>query len=115
MSGSEVEMLVLHPLRLANTLYHLNSLGMNTPEALSTPLHQASSVTWVKLLQGQLLIVASSNAHQSTLSLWSVPALFQGGKQAAELTKCYLPGPVYRGVLDLQGNNAVFALELRSR
>ncbi|EKM61861.1 uncharacterized protein PHACADRAFT_248752 [Phanerochaete carnosa HHB-10118-sp] len=85
------------------------------PEALSVPLHRPRSVTRVKFVQGQLLIVASSDGHQSSLALWSVPALFQDGKNATPLTECYLPGPVYRGVLDLQDDSAVVALEIRSR
>ncbi|EKM61863.1 uncharacterized protein PHACADRAFT_248756 [Phanerochaete carnosa HHB-10118-sp] len=79
MSGSEMEVLVLHALRLVNSLYRPRSSGENTPKAISIPLHQPRSVTWVKLIQGRLLIVASSDAHQSTLALWSIPLLFENG------------------------------------
>ncbi|EKM59318.1 uncharacterized protein PHACADRAFT_169853 [Phanerochaete carnosa HHB-10118-sp] len=115
LSGSEVEALVSHALRLTDTLYRPNPSGMNVIKAPSIPLHQPRSVTWVKFVRDQLVVVASSDAHKSSLTLWSIPELLQSERTMASLTECHLPWPVYRGASDSQSDGAVFALELRCR
>lgn len=65
------------------------------------PLHQARSVTWVKLVQAKWLIVASSNASTSVLSIWSLASLLKLGSSREPLSHTYLSGPVREGILDV--------------
>ena len=102
----ELETLVLHILRLRS-----RTMTRHTP--LVVPLDQIRSVTWVRLIQSQWLLVASSDDVSSAITLWSVPDLLSSN--LTPLAEAFLPAPVVNGSVDMQGSYLIFALELRGR
>lgn len=65
-------------------------------------------ITWVRLVQGQWMLVASSNSTDSTLTLYSL-ATKQDGK-LDQLSITQLPGPVSSGVVDVQDDRLIIAV-----
>ena len=100
----ELETLVLHILRL-------RSRTMTCHNPLVVPLDQIRSVTWVRLIQSQWLLVASSDDVSSAITLWSVPDLLSSN--LTPLAEAFLPAPVVHGSVDMEGSYLIFALELR--
>ena len=102
----QLETLVLHASRLRS-----RTTTRNTP--LVVPFNQVRSVTWVRLIQSQWLLVASSDDVSSAITLWSVPDLLSFN--FTPLAEAFLPAPVVNGDVDMQGSYLLFALELRGR
>lgn len=69
------------------------------------------SISWLRLVHSQWLLVASRNAatRKSTLSVYSVIALERGMVEALLTTE--LAGPVLSGEVDVQDNQIVIALQ----
>lgn len=111
MDGSALEVLVLHSLKL--------SCKISTRSApLIIPVYQKRSVTWIRLIQSQWLLVASSDDLLSVITLWSVADLLTPSndtRTSPPLAEAYLSAPVIDGAVDLQGSAVIFALELRGR
>ena len=104
--STQLETLVLHASRLRNRI-----ITRRTP--LVVPFNQIRSVTWVRLIQSQWLLVASSDDVSSAITLWSVPDLLSSN--LTPLAEAFLPAPVVNGAVDRQGSYLLFALELRGR
>ena len=79
-----------------------------------TRLDRSRCITWVRLLEGQWLIVASSDASVSELSLWSLTSLGEGTDGGKPVTTVYLGGAVADGLVDVSGDRVIIALEIRS-
>lgn len=97
LTGTQLEALVAHAFRLEWDISQL-------PERRSlyiAPLHQKRSVTWVKLVRAQWLVVAASNASVSILSIWSVASLLDSHGDKVPLSEIHLSGPVRGAILDL--------------
>ena len=68
------------------------------------------SVTWLKLLRGRWLLVASSDLDQSKLSLWDVSE-----ERKRLVTQLYLTGPVMDGKCDDSVRTIFFALSIGTK
>ncbi|KAJ7816525.1 hypothetical protein B0H14DRAFT_2844671, partial [Mycena olivaceomarginata] len=73
-------------------------------------LHLPQSITWLRLVAGAWLFVASSDNHVSKISCWALASVFQGFKEP--LAEAYLPGQVKTGKLEVQESGVVLALGL---
>ncbi|KAJ7852288.1 hypothetical protein B0H13DRAFT_2398674 [Mycena leptocephala] len=67
-------------------------------------------ITWLRLVSGTWLFVASSDDHCSKISCWDLSLVRQGNKEP--LAEAYLPGQVKTGKLEVQGSQIVLALGL---
>lgn len=108
-AARQLERLVLHVLRLEHRVSH------HLPP-VPYPLHQRRSITWVKLIQSQWLLVASSDDLTSVISLWPVTSVLLPRTSApVPLAEAFLPAPVVTGAVDVVGSSVVLALELAGR
>ncbi|KAK7679974.1 hypothetical protein QCA50_016920 [Cerrena zonata] len=107
LTASQLERLVLHVLRLNHRL------RMHSPP-IARSLYQRRSVTWVRLVQSQWLLVASSDDVTSIIALWSVSSLFTS-KSGAPLAEASLSAPVVTGVVEVIGSSVTLAVELCGR
>ncbi|KAJ7130294.1 hypothetical protein C8R44DRAFT_64037 [Mycena epipterygia] len=73
-------------------------------------LYLPQSITWLRLVAGTWLFVASSDNHSSKISCWDLSMVFQGVIEP--LTEAYLPGQVKTGKLEVQDSGIVLALGL---
>ncbi|KAK7676987.1 hypothetical protein QCA50_020016 [Cerrena zonata] len=103
-----LETLVVHALRLERRL-----CMSETPVVV--PLTQKRSITWVQLVRSEWLLVASSDAGTSVITLWSIPHLLSACDTPVPLAEAFLSAPVKTGCIDAQANTVIFALELRGR
>ncbi|KAK7017342.1 hypothetical protein R3P38DRAFT_2986696 [Favolaschia claudopus] len=67
-------------------------------------------ITWLRLVAGTWLFVASSDNDISKISCWDVPSILRGNRQP--LAEAYLPGQVKTGELEVQASGIVLALGL---
>ncbi|KAJ7760687.1 hypothetical protein DFH07DRAFT_957522 [Mycena maculata] len=82
-----------------------------------TPVHDwrldlPQSITWLRLVAGIWLFVASSDNHISKITCWDLSLVFQGSKEP--LAEAYLPGQVKTGEMEMQDSGVVLALGLGS-
>ncbi|KAJ7084032.1 hypothetical protein B0H15DRAFT_849841 [Mycena belliarum] len=68
------------------------------------------SITWLRLVVGNWLFVASSDNHTSKISCWDMSLVFQGYTEP--IAEAYLPGQVKTGELEIQNSGIVLALGL---
>ncbi|EKM48114.1 uncharacterized protein PHACADRAFT_203235, partial [Phanerochaete carnosa HHB-10118-sp] len=97
LTGPQLEALLSHALCLERDI-------LQPPERRSlhiVPLHQKRSVTWVKLVRAQWLVVAASDASVSVLSIWSLASLLDSRGSQGLLSEIHLSGPVRGAILDL--------------
>jgi hypothetical protein len=73
-------------------------------------LHLPQLITWLRLVNGTWLFVASSDHRSSKISCWDLSLLFQGN--AEPLAEAYLPAQVKTGKLEVQDSGIVLALGL---
>ncbi|KAJ6530909.1 hypothetical protein DFH09DRAFT_1409553 [Mycena vulgaris] len=73
-------------------------------------LHLPLSITWIRLVAGSWLFVASSDNQTSKLSCWDLSLVFRG--HTKPLAEAYLPGQVKTGKLEIQDCGVVMALGL---
>ncbi|KAK7679945.1 hypothetical protein QCA50_016891 [Cerrena zonata] len=103
-----LERLVIHALRLERRFR-----TSETPVVI--PLTQKRSITWVHLVRSEWLLVASSDAGTSVVTLWSIPHLLSACDTPVPLAEAFLSAPVKTGCIDPEASTVVFALELRGR
>ncbi|KAJ7928791.1 hypothetical protein B0H13DRAFT_964871 [Mycena leptocephala] len=73
-------------------------------------LYLPQSITWLRLVAGTWLFVASSDNHTSKISCWHLSSVFLGSKDP--VAEAYLPGQVKTGKLEVQDSGIVLALGL---
>ncbi|KAJ7703914.1 hypothetical protein B0H17DRAFT_39004 [Mycena rosella] len=73
-------------------------------------LHLQQSITWLRLVSGNWLFVASSDNHISKISCWDLSLLFQG--YVEPIAEAYLPGQVKTAQVEVQAAGVVLALGL---
>ncbi|KAJ7130292.1 hypothetical protein C8R44DRAFT_978415 [Mycena epipterygia] len=73
-------------------------------------LYLPQSITWLRLVAGTWLFVASSDNHSSKISCWDLSMVSQGVVEP--LAEAYLPGQVKTGKLEVQDSGIVLALGL---
>ena len=110
LSAQQLETLVVHSLRLRQTLLS-QSEG---PSPSVTPFSQAQSLTWVKLIEGQYILAACSDQNTSALRLWSLRSCSASRCTVDLLAEAYLDGPVVTGLVDTQEQGVIVALEIRA-
>lgn len=91
------------------------ALRLDTPCSQPTisRLSTRQAVTWVRLVQGQWLLVAfSSPQSHYTLALYSLTQTDEG--RPAQLAVTQLPGPVSSGEFQVQEDRVVIALCFQS-
>lgn len=108
LQASQLQLLVLHALNLDHTI---TANRMPTP----IPMHRTRSVTWVRFIDSQWLVVASSDDVSSSICLWSTTALLESRTCVAPLAEAFLSAPVSNGSVDIQNASVTLALELRGR
>ena len=104
----ETEALTTNAMKIYRTISH----GLKPATAI--PLHQPRSVTWVRLVQGQWLLAASSDASTSVICLWSLRSVLSKGASTAPQAQAFLEGPVASGDVEVQDGRVVVALDIRS-
>ncbi|KAK7017344.1 hypothetical protein R3P38DRAFT_2716808 [Favolaschia claudopus] len=73
-------------------------------------LRLPQSITWLRLVAGTWLFVASSDNYISKLTCWDVHSIIRGHHEP--LAEAYLPGQVKTGQLEVQDSGIVLALGL---
>ncbi|GJE97841.1 F-box protein [Phanerochaete sordida] len=108
LTAAHIEALVKHALCTDTTIrksYEMHPFDI-------APLHQKRSVTWVKLVHARWLIVASSDASSSVLSVWPIPPLALNDGDRKPLSEMFLSGPVQEGALDIRSDGDERAKEI---
>ncbi|KAI0802104.1 hypothetical protein BC629DRAFT_166112 [Irpex lacteus] len=74
----------------------------------------ASACTWIRLVGGTWLLVATADSSSSTLLLFSVESLWSS-QTRRPTAQAFLQGPVVNGLVDVSSDDGlIIALELRS-
>lgn len=110
LSGGECEALALHTMRLQDQLCSPKDNAVKF-----ATLHGKRSVTWVRLVQGKWLLVASSERTASVITLWDVASLLSPSSSSSPpvpTSEASLEAPVYSGLVDVQDGAVTIALEL---
>jgi hypothetical protein len=71
------------------------------------------TVTWLRLILGRWLFVASYDTQSSSLSCWDVGMAFIGEKMP--VAECFFSGPMKSAELELQADGIVIALSVESK
>lgn len=108
LTSADCERVAIHSLRLQKSL--LSSGGQLSPTVVRFDTHR--SVTWVRIVRGRWLLVASSDAFQSVLTLWPLCAISDHATRPVSAAEAYLEGPVKHGVCDVREGVIYIALEL---
>lgn len=110
MISDEVESLVAHYTRLRD-----RTVGQwIVPRTYGVySFNQPRPVTWTKLIRDRWVLVASSDAQTSCLSLFEIDALYCGATDA--VASAYFSGPIAHGAVETTGTSVVIAVEVRSR
>lgn len=77
-----------------------------------TRLDQGRSVTWLRLIHGQYLLVAAARPNESTIALYALADIQKGNAQP--VARGTLPGPVSSGEMSVQDDQVVLALCFQS-
>lgn len=110
MSAAQTKSIVIHVLRLQRSMSRSNERRR--------PFHRVSlalsrSVTWIRVISSEWLLVATSNSSCSSLSLYSVVSLSRNGSEDP-IAEVYLDGHVHDGLVDLYNDRGiVIAVELQ--
>ncbi|KAK7676667.1 hypothetical protein QCA50_016922 [Cerrena zonata] len=107
LNAKQLKGLIMHTLRLDHRL------SLSYPP-IERPFYQRRSVTWVRLVQSQWLLVASSDDITSVITLWSVVSLLTS-RSSAPLAEASLSAPVVTGAVDVNGSHVTLAVELSGR
>ncbi|KAJ6492803.1 hypothetical protein C8R47DRAFT_1012885 [Mycena vitilis] len=73
-------------------------------------LNMRQSITWLRLIEGRWLFVASSDIDVSKISCWDLSLVFRG--HTDPIAEAYLPGQVKTAQVQLQDTGVVLALGL---
>lgn len=109
LTAKDCEDLTLHPLRLRKRL----SFSQHNFTPVIPTLNTPRSVTWVHVVRGQWLVVASSDACQSVLTLWPLFSYYSKRGSGRPIREVYLDGPVKSGQCDVWNGVVSIALEVR--
>lgn len=82
------------------------------PDSIHIP--QSRSVTWLRLVHGRWLLIALSDESTSSITLWSLQEMAQSEKNKKPLSEFFLPYPVLNGIVSVNNDTLVIALELAS-
>ncbi|EKM49258.1 uncharacterized protein PHACADRAFT_107131 [Phanerochaete carnosa HHB-10118-sp] len=110
LSSGQTESLALHILRLRQALL-MDTEGR--PPAMVT-FNQTHSVTWVRLVLGQWVLVTCSNQVTSIICLWSLQPFYRSKGPPEIVAQASLEGPVVTGLFKVQDNQSIIVLELRA-
>jgi hypothetical protein len=105
LDGKQLEALVVRVSQLArrwrgNDLQPVNMRRIDTQYP----------ITWLRLVSGGLLFVASSDNNVSKISCWDLSSIFKGFMEP--IADAYLPGKVQSARLEVQEGGVVLALGL---
>ncbi|KAJ7038950.1 hypothetical protein C8F04DRAFT_1392752 [Mycena alexandri] len=105
LDATALEALVVRVLRLArrwrnNDLFPVQVWRLNL----------CQSITWLRLVAGSWLFVASSDNYVSKITCWDMTLLFQNHMEP--IAEAYLPGQVKTAQLEVQDSGIVIALGL---
>ncbi|KAJ7038935.1 hypothetical protein C8F04DRAFT_331720 [Mycena alexandri] len=105
LDATALEALVVRVLRLArrwrnNDLFPVQVWRLNL----------CQSITWLRLVAGSWLFVASSDNYVSKITCWDMSLLFQNHMEP--IAEAYLPGQVKTAQLEVQDSGLVIALGL---
>lgn len=110
LSDSETKTVVIHKLRQ----HHSMALFSSRTLLQSVPFYQPQPVTWLRLIGGTWLLVATADSSSSTLLLFSVESLWSS-QTRRPTAQAFLQGPVDNGLVDVSSDDGlIIALELRS-
>lgn len=76
-------------------------------------LNLCQPITWLRLVAGSWLFVASSDNHVSKITCWDMSSVFQNYMEP--IAEAYLPGQVKTAQLEIQDSGIVVALGLGPR
>ncbi|KAJ6578650.1 hypothetical protein DFH09DRAFT_1310634 [Mycena vulgaris] len=105
LSAAELEALVTRVSRLAHRWRSQDLCPVKVWR-----LYLPQSITWLRLISGSWLFVASSDNHVSKISCWDLSLLFQGYPEP--IAEAYLPGQVRTAQLEVQDSGIVLAFGL---
>ena len=94
------------PSQLENLVAHYSKLNMQLCDPRrrcplkSIPFHRTHSVTWVRLVQSQWILVASSDDISSSIALWLIDELGSGAE--SPITEAFISAPVSSGMVDVE-------------
>lgn len=96
-------------------LHHTMTVSANTAHTLRQVFFpQSQPITWVRLVGGTWLLVATSDSSSSVLSLFSVKSLLRARSHDL-LAQAFLNGCVVNGFVELSDEHGlVIALELQA-
>ena len=94
----------------AKWLFRIYQTGPSSCQSTIVTFQLQGSVTWLKLIRGRWLLLASSDYNQSRLSLWDV-----AGEREQMVTQVFLSGPVMDGKCDDSGICITIALSIGTR
>ena len=110
LNASETEILTLHLLRLRE-----RPLSSTSVQSNFIRFDQVRSVTWLRIVRGVWLLVATSDSDASSISLYRVADILRDSSQVIPAAEAYLPAPVRDGAVDfLEDNSVLIALSLAS-
>ncbi|KAJ7108053.1 hypothetical protein C8R43DRAFT_1162615 [Mycena crocata] len=105
LDAATLEAVVLRVARLARKWKANDICPVNTWR-----LHLCQSITWLRLVCGSWLFVASSDNEVSKISCWDLSLMFQGYMDP--IAEAYLPGQVKTAQLEVQDEGVVIGLGL---
>lgn len=104
LSSSQLETLTRHALHSASP----------SRSPVVTRFDQGRSVTWLRLVHGQYVLVAHNKSGESTIALYSVLEIQNGSGKPVPIATARLPGVVSSGELDVQEDQVVLSLCFQS-
>lgn len=110
MDEAQTRAIVTHALRLQRSMSQSSDHRQSIYQA---SIGLSRSVTWIRVISSEWLLVATSNSSCSTLSLYSVASLLRKLSDVP-IAEVYLDGPVRDGLVDLHNDKGiVIAAELQ--
>ena len=127
LESAQVEVLVVHASHLLRR-YRLDTRGSPGPASdlgssstvTTVSLDRPRSVTWVHIVLGTWLLVASSDEGTSALEVWPLSDVLRSARsesidrEPSQPAAFYLDGPVRDGRVHVRDGRAVVALEIHS-
>jgi len=106
LSAQETEAVAIHLLRLQRRNF--------APVPKIIRIDQERPVTWVHLVHGRWLLVATSDKDASCIALWKIADILRDAAHAKPASQAFLPAAVRDGVVDVQDDALVIALSIFS-
>ena len=73
---------------------------------------QPRSVTWLRIVHGRFLFVASSDTQASGFACWDIGSAFLDEKKP--IAECFFAGPVQGAAIEVQDEGVVIAVSVES-